>query len=263
MATRIYFKTFASAGIVVSAFAVHGAAEATTLFADNFESYAPGSNLVGQGGWAALPSSTGGGVLLSNTGSLPTTVLDGLAPTSSGLEFIVHPFGTTISSAVTTVLKFNALGINAAGVSHDSWAGLSGTTSADSLDQSVVWTIDASTGGWSFDIRQRQSTGIVQSFATHAGYNLPAALAIFFDPIANEVWGTFDFGAGAQDTSHFSVLPTTLAAIDRVNLGFDFRGTRGIQLDNISVTTVPLPAAWVLLLGAVPTLTRRKIKVRV
>ena len=73
--------------------------------------------------------------------------------------------------------------------------------------------------------------------------------------------GTFDFGAGARDTPHFSVLPATLAAIDRVNLGFDFRGTRGIQLDNISVATVPLPPAWVLLLGAVSTLARRKVKV--
>ncbi len=124
----------------------------------------------------------------------------------------------------------------------------------------MTWDINIQSGGWQLEIRQ--SGASFQSFATHAGYNLPATLAISFDPIANEVWGTFDFGAGAQDTTHFSVLPTTLAAIDRVNLGIDFRGTRGIQLDNISVTTVPLPAAWVLLLGAVPTLTRRKIKVR-
>ena len=50
VATRIYFKTLASAGIVAAAFAVHGVADAAILFADNFESYAPGSNLVGQGG---------------------------------------------------------------------------------------------------------------------------------------------------------------------------------------------------------------------
>lgn len=186
MATRIYFKTFASAGIVSSAFAVHGAAEATTLFADNFESYAPGSNLVGQGGWAALPSSTGGGVLLSNTGSLPTTVLDGLAPTSSGLEFIVHPLGTTIPSAVTTVLKFNALGINAAGVGHNSWVGLSGNSPGASIADAMTWDINIQSGGWQLEIRQ--SSASFQSFATHAGYNLPATLAISFDPIANEVW---------------------------------------------------------------------------
>ena len=122
MATRIYFKTLASAGIVAAAFAVHGVADAAILFADNFESYAPGSNLVGQGGWVA--NLTSGGVLISNTATLPTTVLDGLTRTSSSLEFLVHPLATALPSDKKTILQFSTLGITAGATSHDSWAGL-------------------------------------------------------------------------------------------------------------------------------------------
>lgn len=222
---------------------------AATLFAEDFESYAVGTNLIGQGGWF------GGNdpVIVNNIGPLPTRVADGVNSISgSFFGNASHAIlGGLPTDSVSTV-TFDGFASNG---SHDSWAGLSNTNDGISLSTSITWDINgfSSQGpvGWTFNIRQ--STGpLLTRFSTGSGLGTPAKFTIIIDPMALQAWGTFDFGAGATETPHVAVAAGTIAALDAVNIGFDFRGTRGIQVDNIIASSIPVPAALYLMLSCLP-----------
>ena len=61
--------------VSASAAVIATAAKADSLFAESFESYASGTNLIGQGGWV---SNFSGSTVPINSGNyLPSKVLDG------------------------------------------------------------------------------------------------------------------------------------------------------------------------------------------
>lgn len=172
----------------------------TILFSEDFESYAVGSNLIGQGGW--LSSVGTNPLLINNTGPLPTKVLDGFSITGGDQNVAHHTVPGGLPMATQTTLSFHALAI--AG-SHNSWTGLADASGL--LQLAVIWTYSIFGGpGWTFEVRQNASGGPFLNFLTGGGTGVPAEFTIVFDRLANEVWGTYDFGGGPLTTP---ILPSS------------------------------------------------------
>ncbi len=227
-------------------------AAAAALFAEDFESYPVASNLVGQNGWfgGADP------VVTSDSGPLPTRVLDGLNSISGSFFGLARHFiPSGLPAGGVSTMSFDAFGSNPG--SHNAWIGLSNGNDGInivSLSNAVTWEFDRN-GGWAFRIRQSTAQFLTTSVG---GANTLGKFSIIVDPTALEAWGIYDFGSGAAETTRFAVAAETLAALDAVNIGFDFRGTHGIQIDNILVSTVPLPPTLWLLGAAMACLKMRR-----
>ena len=103
----------------------------------------------------------------------------------------------------------------------------------------------------------RGLSGNVQPFQLHVGVaiNKLIKLDLIIDPIALDVFGRGDFGSGFVETNHYSIDPTFLAKIDGVTIFEDYRGTFGVDIDNISISIpdptgggdVPEPASLLLI----------------
>jgi hypothetical protein len=66
-----------------------------TLFFDDFQSYAPGSNLIGQNGWVGwtgVPSSGPATIIVQPGTGLPTQVMDGRADTGYAQEQLAERY---------------------------------------------------------------------------------------------------------------------------------------------------------------------------
>lgn len=212
-------------------------ASASSLFSEDFESYAAGSDLLGQGGWFG----SGGPMLVGAGGPLPTRILDGLAAAASATQHFAAHTVAAPAAGLVTVMEFDAL---AATGSANSWAGLSSDASG-SLNAAVIWDLNG--GHWQLEIRQPGLPAL--AFSTALGPNVPTHLRIYFDRSANEVWGSYLLGAIPNATTRFAFSPSSFDQLDTVNISFDYRGTKGIQLDNLSVSAVPEPETCAMLLA--------------
>jgi hypothetical protein len=224
-------------------------AQASTLFSEDLESYAAGSDIVGQGGW--LRSYGSAPVKVNNLGPLSTSVIDGINSITPGAQnIILHPIAGGLPTGEIAIASFDAYATSSG--SFNSWAGLSGGGDPGDLDVSIVWDFNLrDIGGWGLEIRQYAFGISPITFAVPGGANLPAKFTIDIDPLLNQAWGTYDYGSGPIATPHFSVAPGFASALGNFNIGFDWRGAKGIQVDNIVVRTpdtVPLPATPTLLL---------------
>jgi hypothetical protein len=70
--------------LLIASVSITMPASADILFTEDFESYAPGSNLVGQGGWIEAWPLGSSVITVANGTFLPTRVLDGRASTGLG-----------------------------------------------------------------------------------------------------------------------------------------------------------------------------------
>lgn len=232
-------------GLAVFA-ALANVAHAGVIFSENFDSYAAGSNLSGQGGWSGDALTVGPSAGLGSSSALGTTGSGGT------LNFTAHGLAA-LSATKKTTLSYDAFAVSG---SHDSGAFFSGA--AGILGG---WFLDVISGGWSFDARGLSgSLGDVQVFS--ATINKPVTLKIIVDPVALDVFGLGNFGSGFVETTHYSIDPTVLAKIDGVTIFEDYRGTLGVDIDNISVSIpdstggggVPEPASLLLLSLGLATL---------
>jgi hypothetical protein len=232
-------------GVIAAACAER--ASAGIIFSENFESYAPGSNIVGQGGWVAdpaVPSSVG----TVNPGTfLPTKVLDGRAPTGPGQQNIVNHELSIDPNAITT-LTFDAYASTIPTASRNADVFF---RQAGSGTNQALWHTEtaAHLGGpkWSLIV----DAGFHVTFDVPGGYDTPVRMGIVLDGIADEIYGLYDFGGGFLETPHYAVDPARLAMFDTVQILADHRsGVNGMEVDNILVVdnnAVPEPASWLLL----------------
>ncbi|MBI1787008.1 MAG: hypothetical protein HYR60_05570 [Acidobacteria bacterium] len=225
--------------VVLLAAASASRSSANTLFFEDFEAYAPGSFLVGQGGWIRNPAASGpGNVRISASAHLPTHVLDG-TPTDTLQQVLWHDLSSALDPSLTTVLSFDAYAPSLA--SHNSGIVLIGGGSR------IGWYINIATNAWEF----YESAGSFHAWdipgGVAANYFRPIHFQIVFDGAADQVYGRYDLGAGFLETAHFALTDSVHSALSRVELLEDFRGTYGAEIDNILVATqgasVPEPAS--------------------
>lgn len=234
---------------------VHNVA-AVSLFSETFESYAAGSNLIGQGGWTGTNP-----ILVGDVGVFSSRAADGRQnPGHSNVAFASHALSAPLDPSEITRMTFDALAVSVSPISHNS-----GVYFESAVANGFGWFVARTIPGWFFDARGL--VGASGLLSVSGGYDTPVQFGLVVDGPANEIYGFYDFGAGMQFTPHFSVLPTQISNIDAVEMFMDYRGVLGAAFDNVQVSTiqvsaVPEPATfWMLGLGLLVTgaLLRRKL----
>jgi hypothetical protein len=220
-----------------------------TFFSDNFESYAPGSNLAGQGGW------TGCGTIPINTSSsLPTQVARvdlgsaGCTGAKSGFAYLDHTFSGNIGSNAVTTLSFNAYAPNG---SHDMNVFLS--DSGGNNINGVDFETDRTVPGWQL-IFYKNGDGTTKILIP-GGTGAPVSFKIVIDVPDQDLYAIYDFGGGPQTTGTLSLAgDTTLSQWNTLSLAGDYRfGLPQGQIDNLSLTQKPTATpepCYLSLLGA-------------
>ncbi|WP_300340871.1 hypothetical protein [Accumulibacter sp.] len=222
---------------------------ATTLFQENFEVYAVGSTVTGQGGW--VPDYVNSTLNVGNGTFLPTKVLNGLAPTNGGQNFSTRPLGLGLDPNLITTLSFDAYATS--GGAHNALIGLAETTILNFAESGPYWQLDLSgPGGRGWRFYAGNLNGTPGDFIhLVGGYNTPVKMSIVIDGVANGVYGVYDFGGGPLQTPHYAVTDAQIATLNEVGVEFDFRGTLGPELDNPRVfdnvsAVVPEPGSALL-----------------
>ncbi len=125
------------------------AVSAETIFQDNFESYSPGGNLIGQNGW----TDEYGGVytiIISSGAYMPTQVANGRNPIGS-IHTAIHQLPRTLNPSETGVLTFDGYGTSSFPPSTNSGVGLVAGPGLSNPIGGVWWDINNDSGGWSLD----------------------------------------------------------------------------------------------------------------
>lgn len=229
------------------------------IFSEDFESYAPGSNLSGQGGWVGDMMSVNNGSYL--TGS---KVLDGRDDIGTNTFSTSRKgLGDPLSSSSVSTLTFDAYATSSVPITHATGVGLDNTAGGSS----VIWWAVKDTNGlmsWSFEISGLLDTSAYVRYA--GGYDEVVSMSIVVDGIANEVYGIYDYGSGGTgETPHYSVTDAQIEELNAVSINVDYRPPTtstqfgdtyaGGEFDNIVV--IPEPGT-VLLLGLGGLLLRNK-----
>jgi hypothetical protein len=206
----------------------------TVLLHEDFESYAEESNLDGQGGWVLV---AGPGPVLVGTGPLGSKSAHGLVnPGVNVIQYIDHSI--TWDGTGTLQVSFDSFMKRP----PPRWSHNSGISLIDhalpAINQ-VGWNCDCGVEcrisatnppGWTF----WAGAGRLERFP--GGYDQPVHLEIVVDAVNQELFGRADLGAGIIESMHYSTVGLDLAAMSRVMLFQDFRGTRGGEFDNIVVS---------------------------
>lgn len=243
--------------------AIHSAT-ASTLLHDDFESYASGSNLVGQNGW----TDEYGGVFtiqIDPGSGLSTQVVNGRHP-YYGIHWASKSLAGSISSTDRVVLTFDGYGTSSFPPSTNSGVGLLAGPGLSNPTGGVWWDINSDAGGWSLDARGI-SGDTSNRFTIPGHYDAAGHFSIVLAGAVNEVYGIADFGSGPIETPHFVVTGSAIAALNKVVLFQDYQinvNRLGAEFDNLSITAVPEPAEVSLLLAGLALIyTRVQRRIRV
>jgi hypothetical protein len=253
-------------------FTAGSGAHAALLFSENFQGHADGSTAQSANGWA------GDTVNVNNSANFGgSRVLDGtdIGGTVDGFAYTARNLGGNLAGGSVHRMSMQVFAQTSSLPSHNNGMGFSSSGGANDFENSAHWAVlydlnnVAGRTGYLFDARNL--TGGASDYLLFEGpFNAVQTLDIVLDGAAGEVYGVYDFGAGAVETTHYAVSAARIAAIDQVFGYFDFRsahpgGTfastgRGTQFgaaqwDNISVTgtfdAVPEPGMAGLLALAV------------
>ncbi len=238
-------------------------ATAAPIFSEDFDSYADGSNLSGQGGWV-------GDIMYVNNGTYMTgsKVLDGRddIPTKT-ISISRNGFGSSLDSSAISTMTFDAYATTTAPLTHNSGVGLDNIAGGTLV---AWWPVKAQSGvfSWSF-----APTGLVGSGNYHlvaGGYNEVVSMSIVVDGVANEVYGKYDFGSGGTgETPHYSVTDAKIEELNSAVIYADYRSPQnattphgdtfsGGEFDNMVV--VPEPASIIVLTLGGLAFIRRKLR---
>ena len=239
---------------------------ATILFQEDFESYAVGSNITGQGGWVPDDITYSSAINVGNGAYLPTKVLNGLSATNYQMNLTTHLLGAGLSPDKVTTLTFDAYAVNTSIFhTHNAVIGLGNSSTPNFPALGPYWQAERVGFGPSYQwwFNATQLTGVSgQSFGIVGGYNTLVTMSIVIDGVANEVYGIYDFGSGPSETPHYAVTDAQIAQLNQVGVEFDYRyflaGYGGPELDNLVVAetgpSVPEPTTALLLAVSLPML---------
>lgn len=236
------------AALAIAASLVATPVAATTLFQEDFEAYAVGSNITGQGGW--VPDYVNSAINVGNGSFLPTRVLNGFDRTNGAQNFSARPLGFALNPDRINTLAFDAYAKS--GATHNAVVGLGNSSIQIFALSGPYWQNDFFAGhNWRFSAQNL--TGKPGDFIdVSGGYDTLLRMSIVVDGIANEVYGVYDFGGGPLQTPHYAVTDAQIATLNEVGVHFDFRGTLGPELDNLRVfdnvaAAVPEPGTALLI----------------
>jgi hypothetical protein len=232
-----------------------------SLFTDNFESYTPGSNLSGQGGWSgcgSIPVAAGSG-LPTQVASVGGGSSSGCTGSFAGLAFLQHSLAGSITSDSITTMSFDAYAVPGSGhvtVDLNNRQLVDGQSNFVGIE--VLTTDGLANPGW--EISTEGGSGTKQEvFIPGNGSLLSMKLVIDMpDQIA---YGIYDLGSGPQTTSAINLAGVDLTLVDRVEIVGDYRsGSSTAEIDNLDVTQTPEPST--LLMTAFPGLVIFGMKLR-
>lgn len=264
---KVVLKSLVPAFVISVAMAASGGASAALLFSENFEGHANGATVQTANGW------TGGNVNVNDSTHFGgSRVLDGTDATGTvdGFGFIERNLGGTLAGSGIHTMSVDVYGQTSSLPSHNNGMGLSASGGANAFSGGAYWSVlydlnnISGNTGYIFDARNITG-GASDFFLLNGPFNSIQTMEIVLDGLAGEVYGVYDFGGGATQTTHYAVTAAQIAAIDQVFGFFDFRsanpggtfastglGTQfgGAQWDNISVTgtfaAIPEPSLAVL-----------------
>lgn len=234
--------------------------KAVVIFSDDFESYALGSDLIGQGGWQAISGSKP--VFIGKGGEDPATSYPNAGlPTKAisgenyfaGVEYIgITKFNHPIPALDPS--KDYSFVINTWNKGAAAGAANFGLTSGSDVDAlywrsdyfAATWTLEGSLLGGSGSL----TTPVLAETRSHDGL-----LRVDIDADMNTVEAFFDFNVGNGWTS-MGTLPISdaaIAAIDGIGGRHDTStGNLPFDVDNVLLTTpdvIPEPSTMLLIFG--------------
>ncbi len=213
---------------------------AATLLSDDFESYAPGSSLAGQGGWYQSSQATAPMILGVGSG-LGSIVADGGIRTGDGtytnnsISSVLHSLSGPLNPSSVYTFSVDAYAFSAyrSHVASMSFISADGTFS-------IIWYSNwygspRGTPKWSFAM---SGVGNIGTFP--GGFDQPIGLEIIIDGLANEVYGRLIHSGGVFETAHQALTATQIASLTDISLNQDFRDIYlGAEFDNILVIEIP------------------------
>lgn len=208
---------------------------AEVLFSEDFESYAEGSNLFGQGGWdelpfqPQLPSTT----LVGIGSGLGTVVANGRLNTGTGdLGYIFQSFEAPSNTDVY-ILSFDGYGYSTDPQSHVS--GLCFYFVQKFLCWQVQGNFTGRTNVWRFTVDNLTGSHADNQIFSD-GLDKPVKFQIIVDAGNKEFFGRYDFGSGYIETNHFAITPLQLSEFEGITLFQDYRRPTlylGFEVDNL------------------------------
>ena len=234
--SRIGFYSICALGVSM---ATSTAVRAVELFSENFEAYAEGSNLFGQGGWADHPifGNFAEETLVGQGAGLGSKVSNGRINTGSGMfGYAVQPIAAPSSSDIYT-LSFDAFAYSTEPESHVALLGF--VFDDGSL---LTWQAGNNPDGdpplinaWRFTVDNVTGDHADNTFY-QGGFDRPVQFEIVIDAVNLEFYGRYDFGAGFQSTPTFALTQSQVDELNGLCILNDYRRPNnylGVELDNI------------------------------
>jgi hypothetical protein len=225
--------------------------EVVLPFFEDFEAYALGSNLCGQGCWTVNPGAMWPCRTLVGVGEgLGSNVSDGLLDTGSqSIALTFHPLPALHPQAIT-VLSFDIYAYSNVGGASSHGSGIAFARFGN--DHSGGWFVgdDGSGPKWMFDARGITNDPVSFEFvgSSGEGYDRTIHGEVVLDGPNGEVYGRIDLGSGFVESTHYSIPSARIATVLGIHIDHDYRSfstSVGTEIDNIFVETVPaVPVIW-------------------
>lgn len=234
------FSTTLRATALIGLLSFPAGALGTVRFEEDFESYAPGSNLIGQNGWAGSGPGGFSSMIINPAPYLGTQALDGRDAAGSGWIMYAGHAVDPLSADEVTTLQIDAYATTAP-ATINSGIGIGNEPAPDGNNFfnsfAMAWSVNAATGSWYFDTRALG--GGIEGVA--AGIDEAVTLQIVIDGPAGEVYGVLDGAvSGRHETARTAISPAVIAGLDAVALHIDKSTVRtGAEFDNLILSSEP------------------------
>jgi hypothetical protein len=221
-------------------------ASAAVIFSEDFENYAPGSNIVGQGGWTHFDAISTDPYLVTAGTGMSTNVLNGhvLPSGSSFFSRVIHAFAPLNPDALTT-FSYDTYLFSSGPASNNTTMGFLSSTGPSDVNWGN-YPVSVGDDDWSF-----VANGITQNYIGF-GFDETVQAQIVVDGVNNEIFGILTHSGGILTTNPVAVSDAYISSLDLIHSVVDYRHSSptGVEFDNLLLTSVVVPEpSSMLLLG--------------